>query len=371
MWTLARLHLLRILKRPGLLIFLLILPVGLCWLEYLVFSGPAGAGPVPMVVVDEDHSQVSARLASCLTHGVGDDDLLVTRASGWQEAWSGYAAGQYLGVVSFPRGLAATLLARGVPHVGIAVPDRTAGALAIRSGVRACLRREQANQGLARLGDPAPVAVHRDGPMLTTQAARADFVRSHFPGLVVFALLFAAQAMAAPLWRDRTSGTDARLETNGAGAMTRFAGAFLYMLIALSLFVLALVLPPFAAYSGRFAALPELIAAAVAIACFAALLQLFLVAMTGSLRAAQSISSMVALLLALAGGSFLPLSLYPASLRASLVWLPNASAQEVMSTALASVTGSDLSLWVLLAWVALTAVIAVLATSIRTARSLP
>ncbi len=67
----ARHHLLRLIRRPVLVLFLAAVPLTLAFVESAAFGPPAGAGalaPIPILLVDEDHSPSSQALAACV-HG--------------------------------------------------------------------------------------------------------------------------------------------------------------------------------------------------------------------------------------------------------------------------------------------------------------
>lgn len=361
MWQLSRLYVLRMLGRPGLLIFLLCLPVALCWLEYAVFRASSVAPQVLLAVVDEENSAASKRLVSCLTYGVGGEDLLVSRVDGWAAAWSMYEAGRVSAVVSIPLGYASAVGAHTSPHAGFIGTEDAVGTLAARSALAACVLREQSGKGLSRLGEPAPVVVQRSGAAPTASEQTRSFVGTHFPGLVVFALLFAAQSLAAPLFRDREGGVERRLVMNNAGPAIRTGAALCYLAGCLTVFAWLLLLPSSLIFGQPVVTLPPMALAAIGMAIFAALLQLLVLAVALTPRAAVALSSMIGLLLALAGGSFLPLSLYPASLRASLGWLPNAAAQDVMQHALGGAPFAANAWLPLLAWMlVLAAAVAIL-----------
>ena len=146
--------------------------------------------------------------------------------------------------------------------------------------------------------------------------------RSSFPGLVIFALLFIGQALAARLLRDRVRGLSRRLAIAPVSHAAIVWGGILY--VAASLFVLLIVLGVVGRLVFGISLRGPLVLVAVGtgFAAFTAGLHLTIAGVARSDRTAGFVGTAVVLVMSLLGGSFVPLDQYPAFLRVFAKFLP-------------------------------------------------
>jgi ABC-type multidrug transport system permease subunit len=155
-----------------------------------------------------------------------------------------------------------------------------------------------------------------------------QFFATIFPGLVVFGLLFIAQALAIRLLRDRTRGLQRRLVMTPVSPWAITGGGVLFMIAGL--FVLLLVLGGIGAliFGITLHNPPALLAIGLGVALFATGLHLLSIALAKSDRSASFVGGVVVLLLSLVGGTFVPADQFPPLLRTVALLVPNGAAQQ-------------------------------------------
>ena len=101
-------YLRRLVKRPGLVLFLTAVPVSLALVEFWAFGPSAGgkpggaAGAVPVIFVDLDHGVSSRWLASCTTDGFGKEALSVSAIDLMSTARAEFDSGTYAAMIVAP-----------------------------------------------------------------------------------------------------------------------------------------------------------------------------------------------------------------------------------------------------------------------------
>ncbi len=126
-----------------------------------------------------------------------------------------------------------------------------------------------------------------------------DFFAYAFPGLVLFALMFIGQALAARLLRDRVRGLQRRIGMTPLPRWQIAAGGVLYMIVA-SLAILALLgVIGSAIFNLQLRQPLALVALALAFAAFVTGLHLTVNGVARSDRGAQAVSGVVIMVLSL------------------------------------------------------------------------
>jgi ABC-2 type transport system permease protein len=348
----ARHHLLRLFRRPALVLFLAAVPLTLAFVESAAFGPPAGPGtlaPVPILLVDEDRTSSSQALGACVTDGIGKDPVAVSAVETTEKASQLYRSGEYAAMIVVPAGFEHNLRGGSQPNVEIASgpPQNRLGNVA-RNVLESCVM--LANQAIAKTppGEPnwdyasvakAAAAVTMERPPANPRPAGAasnDFFAAIFPGLGIFGILIISQAMAGQLLRDRSHAVYRRLLAMPVRAANVFGGGLLYL--ASGLTALWALVSSFGAlaFHLRLQAVPALLVFGAGFSVCAGALQLLIGASAKSERGAQSISAIAVMLLAIFGGAFVPVDNYPQPWRVLATLLPNGAAQAGMSRILIS-----------------------------------
>ena len=166
---------------------------------------------------------------------------------------------------------------------------------------------------------------------------RPDFALLYLPGIIMMALLFAANGLAADYWRERESGTLRRLVSTPGGLAPFVAGKAVGAAIIVSAIAAITLLLGFAYHGVDWAKfLPALIWLSIGglaiFAWFSALQMLFRTS-----KAADAVLTVLLFPLLMAGGSFFPMAALPDWLAAIGRYAPNGFVADRMTGALTSV----------------------------------
>jgi ABC-type multidrug transport system permease subunit len=370
----ARHHLRRLIRNPGLVLLLMAIPVTLAVIEYGAFGQTAAQGklpPVKVLFLDEDDTLLSGAVPQVFSGGPAKDFFELAQANSRDEARDAFKKGQAAALIVVPKGFQDALLAGDRaelvlyknpiqtigPEIARSMVEMTAvignglyghavepirkirvimdedreptaeEVAAISAGFFEAGRRIGSLEGLSDITVP----VQRPSQAEKQTGFGADpklFFAYIFPGLVVFGLLFIAQALALRLLRDRTRGLQRRLMMTPAPAGAVVGGSVLFMLVAL--LCLLLVLAAIGSLIFRIELRDPLALSAIALGftAFAAGLHLLSIALAKSDRSASFVGSVVVLVLSLVGGTFVPAETFPPFLQQIAMVVPNGAAQQ-------------------------------------------
>jgi ABC-type multidrug transport system permease subunit len=371
--VIARHHLHRIVRSPGLILILLAIPITLALIEYAAFGPTVASGrlpPIKVLILDEDTSLASGVVPQIFTGGGPLKDMFVTatvadRATAQQQFQRNDASA----LVVVPRGFQQALLAGGradlqfapnplqtfSPDIARSVLDtatlvgnglyrqaiapierlrslqaanREPTAQDVADVARGFFEAGQRLNGLSALNNVSVTIVRPDArperPGVNAQA----FFAFIFPGLVIFGVMFISQSLALRLLRDRIRGVDRRVRMTPVSAGAQVTGSFAFMIVGL-LVLLALLMGVGAiVFRIPLRHPPALLLLGVGFAIFAACLHLAIIGVARDDRSASFIGSGVVMLLSLLGGSFVPAENFPPFLRTIAFGLPNGAAQQ-------------------------------------------
>lgn len=373
--AIARLHLMRTARNPGLILLLLAIPVSIASLEYAAFGRTAAAGklpPIKVLVLDEDDSLLSRSVPQLFSGGPMAESFEVGPAESIDRATKLFRRGEASALVRIPRGFQQSLLdgkgasvelyknpvqtfspdvVESVLEMGTVVAD---GLYAMAdepiAQVRALLDRDRepttaeiaaisigfylASRRLGKLDglDELSVEVERErGAKRETgfRGLRPDkFFGVVFPGLTLFSLMFISQSLSLRLLRDRLRGLQRRLVLTPLSRAAVVAGGVLYLIGGLLVLLGVLALIGSLIFRIALREPVALVLLGSGFAVFAAALQLAIAAHSRSDEVAQTVSGVVIMILTLAGGTFVNPENLPSFLQAISHVVPNGAAQQ-------------------------------------------
>ncbi|MEW5983279.1 MAG: ABC transporter permease [Acidobacteriota bacterium] len=370
----ARHHLRRLVRNPGLVLLLMAIPVTLAVIEYGAFGQIAAQGklpPVKVLFLDEDDTLLSGAVPQVFSGGPAKDLFELAQANSRDEAREQFTRGQAAALIVVPEGFQDALLAGdraelvlyknpiqtigpeiarsmvemttviGNGLYGHAVePIRKIRALmdanreptseevaAISTGFFEAGRRIGSLQGLENLSVPVQRPTRAEAQTGFGADPRVFFAYM-FPGLVIFGLLFIAQALALRLLRDRMRGLQRRLVMTPAPAGAVIGGSVIFMLVALLCLLLLLAAVGAVVFRIQLRDPLALLAIAFGFTIFAAGLHLLSIALAKSDRSASFVGGVVVLVLSLVGGTFVPAETFPPFLQQVAMLVPNGAAQQ-------------------------------------------
>jgi ABC-2 type transport system permease protein len=369
----ARHHLLRIFRSPGLILILLAVPVTLAGIEYAAFGPTVASGklpPIRILVLDDDKTLVSGAVPQVFTAGGPLKDMFETSPVPDRAAARAlFQKNEASGLVIVPKGFQDALLAGTraelqfapnplqtfSPAIAAAVLDvtamigngiygqaaaplqrineaRTAGrpltaddTAEIARGFFEAARRLN---GLTAVGNLTVTAVRPAGQKEGPGVDAKQFFAFIFPGLVIFGVMFISQSLALRLLRDRVRGVERRLTMTPLSARAQIAGSFLFMVAGLLVVLILLIAVGAIVFRIQLKNPPALLALAAGFSVFAAALHLAIIAIARSERTASFMGSGLIMLLSLLGGTFFPAEDMPAFLRDIAFVMPNGAAQQ-------------------------------------------
>jgi len=373
--VIARHHLKRMVRTPGLILLLLAIPITIAVIEYAAFGGTAARGklpPVKVLILDEDKTIASSAVPQVFAGGPMREFFEVAAVESLPAASRMFQRGDASAVVRVPKGFQGALLEGSDVAVELYKnptqtfsPDIVESVLemvtTIANGLYARAKepiarikaltdadREPTTADIAeisvgfflagrRLGrleglEDLSVEVQRPGGEKSEGAMRgpkpSEFFGTIFPGLVIFALLFISQALAFRLLRDRVRGLQRRLAITPVARGSVVAGGILYILVGLLALLVVLGLIGSLVFRIELREPLALLVLGLGLVAFAAGLQLAIVAVAKDDRGAGAVSSIVVMVLSVLGGTFVPAEQYPPFLKSVAISLPNGAAQQ-------------------------------------------
>jgi ABC-2 type transport system permease protein len=367
-------HIRRVARNPGLVLVLLAIPLTLATIEYFAFGRTAAVGKLPptvVLVLDQDQTLVSGAVSQVFSSGPAKEMFDVKHVADRDEAAAIFRRGNAAALVVVPKGFQSAVLAGTRAEVMLyRNPVLTIGpgivasvldmstvlgngiwvqAMAPIGRMRDLIdakrnptgdevavisreffeagRRMQSLDGLSGLS----VDLQRPGKIAKQTGFGSDpsqFFAYVFPGLVIFALMFIAQTLAMRLLRDRLSGLQRRSVVTPASPTSIVMGGVLYMVAGLMVLLICLAAIGALIFRIELRDPGSLLAIGTGFAVFAAGLQLLTVSLSDTDRAAGFIGSVLVMVLALLGGTFLPAETYPPFLRSVAMITPNGAAQQ-------------------------------------------
>jgi ABC-type multidrug transport system permease subunit len=165
---------------------------------------------------------------------------------------------------------------------------------------------------LARYTSPALIDVELDGvDEEASQSGGIDIGRLFLPGILLMALLFMSQGLAADLWQEREQGTLRRIVTTPRSAALVLVGKLLTAAIVIGIVSAVAIGIAVLRYDVRPSMFPLAIAWATLTGVVLVVLQMIIHVHTRSARAANLVSMAVIFPLMMLGGSFFPFELMP------------------------------------------------------------
>ncbi len=416
-FIIARYHLLRVFRNPGLILILLAIPVTLAVIEYAAFGPTVASGklpPIKVLLLDEDTSFASALVPQMFTGGGPLKDMFETAAVPDRAAARElFQKNDASALIVVPRGFQDALLAGTraelqfapnplqtfSPEIAAAVLDmtttigngiygqaaaplqrinaaRTAGQPLSSDDVaeisRGFFEAGQRLNGLKAVGNLTVTAVRPTGEREGPGANPKAFFAFIFPGLVIFGVMFISQSLALRLMRDRVRGVERRLSVTPISQASQIAGSFLFMAAGLVVILAVLMAVGAIVFRIELRNPVALLGFAAGFAIFASALHLMIIAIARNERSASFMGSGLIMLLSLLGGTFFPAEIMPPFLRSVAFVMPNGAAQqgfvEVLAhgRTLADVSARMLTTW---GWAIGTLAIAVFATERKAGRA--
>jgi ABC-2 type transport system permease protein len=408
----ARHHLVRMVRSPGLIVILAAIPITLALIEYAAFGPTVASGklpPVKVLVLDEDQTFLSRAVPQLITAGGPMKDMFETSAVTDRAAVQALFQHQEASaLIVVPKGFQEKILSGDTAELQFApnplqtISPAIAGSVldmmalignglyrnaaepiqrinALRMNARSPNADDiaeisrgffQAGQrltGLRALGDVQLTVVRPSGERETGFGGNSrQFFAFIFPGLVIFGLMFMSQALALRLMRDRVQGMDRRISIAPVSQASRYLGSLLFFTAALVVLLVLLMAIGAAVFRIELRNPPALLAFAIGFALFASGLHLTIIGLAKNDRSASFIGTAIIAVLSLLGGTFVPAETYPPFLRSVAFLMPNGAAQQgfvdilAHGRTLADVSGRLLTTWI---WA-----LAVMAAAIPTMR---
>jgi ABC-2 type transport system permease protein len=370
----ARHHLYRIVRNPGLIVLLLAVPLTLALLEYAAFGRTAAAGklpPIRVLFLDEDRSLASGVVPQFFSGGPMKDYFEIASVDARDRAASQFRKNQASALVVIPKGFQDALLAgrdariqlfkNPIQSISPEIADNVIEMMTVlgnglygqalepirRLRALSDAKREPNSGEVAMISNGFYEAAKRFGRLSALREAGVEVQRPQgrsatalgvgtpgeffamvFPGLVIFALMFVGQSLAFRLLRDRTRGLQRRILVTPTSAASVLWGGALYLVAGLFVLLVVLAVIGGAVFGIRPREPLGLLGFGLGFALFAAALQLTIMALARTDRTASFIASPIVLVLSLLGGSFVPAETYPAFLQKLSYRVPNGAAQQ-------------------------------------------
>jgi ABC-type multidrug transport system permease subunit len=411
----ARHHLVRLVRSPGLIVILAAIPITLALIEYAAFGPTVASGklpPIKVLVLDEDQTFLSRAVPQLFTGGGPMKDTFETSAvSDRAEAQGLFQHNQASALIVVPTGFQQAILSGNTAELQFAPnplqtisPAITKSALDMMALIGNGLYRQAAEPirrvNQLRLNRQSPTSddiaeISRDffeaGQRLTglrsltnvqltvvrpTGERETGFAGSPrqffafiFPGLIIFGLMFISQAIALRLLRDRAQGVDRRIAIAPVSTASRYLGSLLFFNAALLVLLVLLIAIGAAVFRIELRDPPALLAFATGFALFASGLHLAIIGVAKNDRSASFIGTAIITVLSLLGGTFIPAETYPPFLRSLAFITPNGAAQQGFVDILAhGRTLADVSGRLIITWCWALAVMAAALATMRSAQ---
>jgi ABC-2 type transport system permease protein len=318
-WISALKDLRRLRREPVALLTWLAIPTFVVVILTLVF-GPRGTGPHGrLLIADEDHAVGATMVANAFSQGALGRMLTVERVD-QAEGRRRLDRGEASALLVIPSGFSMSFMTgRPVTLDLIRNPAQRVLPDIIEESLAIMLDRAAAMQGAA---GPPPIQLKASlVPDKTEQPG--GFAAILLPGALFMAIFFIAGALAADLWRERTSGALRRIATTSAPFSAFLAGKLLAAALIFSLtggFGLAV------AHLVMQLRVPSYSVAILWIAlsgCGLYLMIMLVQSAASSERVASLLTNFVTLPLVMLGGGFVPFEWMPRGFARIGQWTPN------------------------------------------------
>jgi ABC-type multidrug transport system permease subunit len=316
-WISALKDLRRLRREPVTLLTWIAIPTFVAVLLTLVF-GPGGAQPHGTLLVDdEDHGIGSSMLSNAFRQGALGRMLTVENTTA-QEGRRRLDSGSASALVVIPSGFTASF-ATGQPAVVDLV--RNPAQRILPNIIEESLKIMLARASTIQTGAPLIQVEAEVIPEKTEQPA--GFAAILLPGALFMSIFFVAGALAADVWRERTSGALRRVATTQASLGAFLGGKLLAAALVFgTVGALGLVAADRLMHL-RVANYPAAILWIAASGCGLYLAILMLQSAASSERVATLLTNFVTLPLVMAGGGFFPFEWMPRTLANIGMWTPN------------------------------------------------
>ncbi|MEI2643107.1 MAG: ABC transporter permease [Candidatus Nanopelagicales bacterium] len=314
-WLIARLGVRRSLRDRSILIMALVAPIAIAVVVGAAFGGGASVSAT-IGVANEDRSDISAQIAQSLTNAGGDGIAFAT-VSEPAQIDALLDAGTYDAVLVLPAGLGDAVLtgdAADLQVVGRAAePLATSIAQSVAQGVAANLQTARVTAaaattaGLPDVGAAVQKAVETQSPIAVDQGqVQGTFsVMAYFaPGMAMLFLFFVIGEGARSIVAERREGTLQRILAGpvspSAVLLGKTAHVMIVGVVSMSVVWLITWLAFGASWGDPLGVFLVIVAAVAAIAG----ISLFITGIARTENQADALTTMVALLFAILGGTF-------------------------------------------------------------------
>ena len=318
-WISALKDLRRLRREPVALLTWLAIPTFVVVILTMVF-GPGGTGPHGrLLIADEDHALGATLIANAFSQGALGRMLTVERVS-QAEGRRRLARGEASALLVIPSGFSMSFMTgRPVTLDLIRNPAQRVLPDIIEESLATMLDRAAAMQGA-----PGPPPIQLEASVVPDKTEQpGGFAAILLPGALFMAVFFIAGALAADLWRERTSGALRRIATTSAPFGAFLAGKLLAAALIFSLtgaFGLAVA---HVVMQLRVTSFPVAILWIALSGCGLYLMIMLVQSAASSERVASLLTNFVTLPLVMLGGGFVPFEWMPRGFSRIGQWTPN------------------------------------------------
>ena len=317
-WISAWKDLLRLRREPVALLTWIAIPTFVVIILTLVF-GPGGARPHgTLFIADQDGGIGAGMLASAFSQGALGQMLTIEKV-GAEAGRRRLDRGDGSALLIVPPGFTASFIASQPVTLDLVrnpsqriLPDMIQESLAILLD-RAASFQGGGSQHFQLVTNVIPDKSEQPG----------GFAALLLPGALFMAIFFIAGALAADVWRERSSGALRRIATTPASLGAFLAGKLLASALVFSVIGAFGLLMARRLMNLRIANLPAAILWIAASGCALYLVIMIVQSAASSERVASMLTNFVTLPLVMLGGGFIPFEWMPRKLAAIGQWTPN------------------------------------------------
>ncbi|HYL37215.1 MAG TPA: ABC transporter permease [Bryobacteraceae bacterium] len=318
-WISAWKDLLRLRREPVALLTWIAIPTFVVIILTLVF-GPGGSRPHgTLFIADEDGGIGAGMLASAFSQGALGQMLTIEKV-GAEAGRRRLDRGEGSALLIVPPGFTASFIAARPVTLDLVrnpsqriLPDMIQESLAIMLDRAASFQGAGGSQALQLVTNVIPDKSEQPG----------GFAALLLPGALFMAIFFIAGALAADVWRERSSGALRRIATTPASLGAFLAGKLLASALVFSVIGAFGLLVARQLMNLRIANLPAAVLWIAASGCALYLLIMIVQSAASSERVASMLTNFVTLPLVMLGGGFVPFEWMPRKLATIGQWTPN------------------------------------------------
>ena len=316
-WISAWKDLLRLRREPVTLLTWIAIPSFIAVVTTLVF-GPGGAQPHgTLLIADNDHGIGATMLGNAFGQGSLGKMFTVEKTSA-QEGRRKLDQGEASALLVIPAGFTASF-----------VSSKPVAIQMVRNPAQRILP-EIAEEALATMLDRAS-SMQAGAPLIQLEATvipdkteqPGGFAAILLPGALFMGVFFIAGALAADVWRERTSGALRRVATTPASLGAFLVGKLIASALVFSVIGAAGLLAAQRLMNLRVANFPAAVLWIAASGCGLYLAMMLLQSAASSERVATLLTNFVTLPLVMLGGGFFPFEWMPRLLASIGQWTPN------------------------------------------------